>query len=212
MRPSRLLLASNNRGKLVELRALLPAWVEVRTAGELGVVMPEETGATFVDNALLKARAGLAQTGLPTLADDSGLEVEALGGRPGVRSARFAGEPSNDQANNRRLLELLQGVPPALRRARFRSVVAVAAPGEVEFVTEGTIAGRIIEAPRGEGGFGYDPLFLPSDSTRTMAELSAEEKNAISHRAQAFRLAAPRLISLLEACGSAESRIESTQE
>lgn len=151
--------------------------------------MPEETGTTFADNAILKALAGLRQTGMTTLADDSGLEVDALGGAPGVRSARFAGEPSNDEANNRLLLERLQGVPAEDRSGRFRSAVAIALGDGTVHVSEGTIEGVILTAPRGSNGFGYDPLFQPTGLAQTLAELPLAEKNQISHRARALQAA-----------------------
>ena len=194
----RLVLATNNRGKVRELRHLLPDWVDVLTAGEAGITLPEETGRTFSENALLKARAAVAQSSLIAMADDSGLEVDALDGRPGVRSARFAGEHADDDANNRLLLELLSDVPPDRRSARFRSVVAVVTPEGEEHIAEGTIEGTILDVPRGTGGFGYDPLFVPVGETRTMAELTMEEKNAVSHRGKAYRAAADWLISRLQ--------------
>lgn len=194
-----IVLASGNRGKLRELQALLPEWVAVRTAGELGVVLPEETGTTFAENALLKARAAAEQTGLIAVADDSGLVVEALAGAPGVRSARFAGEPADDAANNELLRRRLEGVPAHERRAEFHSTVAVVTPEGEEWLAEGTLAGRITHAPRGSQGFGYDPLFVPEGLDRTLAELTLEEKNAISHRARAFQAAARRLVPLLQA-------------
>lgn len=196
--PAEVVLASNNRGKVRELQSLLPSWVAVRTARDVNVVLPEETGTTFAENALLKARAAVTQTGLLAIADDSGLEVEALAGAPGVRSARFAGEPSNDAANNALLLSRLEAVPAEERAARFRSVVAVVTPEGEEWLAEGTIAGRILLAPRGTNGFGYDPLFVPEGLDQSMAELTLEEKNAISHRALAFREAARRLVPLLQ--------------
>lgn len=191
-------LASNNRGKVEELRQLLPAWVSVQTASEANVKLPEETGETFAENALLKARAAAEQTGSIAVADDSGLEVDALGGAPGVHSARFAGEPSNDAANNALLLERLADVPDSQRAARFRSAVAVVIPDGREHVAEGTVEGTILRQERGSGGFGYDPLFLYTPSKRTLAELTIEEKNQISHRGRAFRNAATWLLPILE--------------
>lgn len=189
------MVASRNRHKLVELEQLLAGVpVEVRALGDYpGSPEVVEDGDTFRDNAVKKAREAAAFTGEWALADDSGLEVDALGGEPGVRSARFAGEPTDDARNNAKLLSLLRGVSPGRRTARFRSVVALAGPdGELETV-EGTVEGRIIEAPRGTGGFGYDPLFLLPDLGRTMAELSPEEKNAVSHRGRAMAALARRL-------------------
>ena len=193
-----IVLASSNRGKLRELQALLPGWVAVRTASELAVVLPEETGTTFAENALLKARAAAHQTGLIAVADDSGLVVEALAGAPGVRSARFAGEPASDEANNALLLRRLENVPRGARGARFHSVVAVVTPEGEEWLAEGTLPGRITRSRRGSHGFGYDPLFVPEGRDQTLAELSLDEKNAISHRAHAFQAAAHRLVPLLE--------------
>lgn len=192
-----IILASSNRGKLIELRRLLPDNYLVRTADEAGVEMPEETGTTFAENATLKALAGLRQTGSITLADDSGLEVDALDGAPGVRSARFAGEPSNDEANNRLLLERLRNIPEERRSGRFRSAVAVALWDGTVHVSEGTLEGAVSRAPRGTNGFGYDPLFQPIGMNRTLAELSLAEKNEISHRARALRAALGWLIEQL---------------
>lgn len=190
-----LVVASRNRHKLRELEQLL-AGVAVALRGldaYPGATEVEEDGQTFRENAVKKARAAAVYTGEWALADDSGLEVDALGGQPGVRSARFAGEPRDDARNNERLLELLAGVPAEGRTARFRSVVALAGPaGELE-VVEGTVEGRIIERPRGTGGFGYDPLFLLPELGKTLAELSPEEKNAVSHRGRAVAALAQRL-------------------
>lgn len=177
---------------------MLPDSVRLLSASESGVMLPEEIGATFVDNALLKARAATEQTGLVAIADDSGLEVDVLGREPGVRSARFAGEPSDDAANNALLLSRLAEVPPEERVARFRSAVAIVTPDGAEFVSEGTLEGTVLRAPRGSGGFGYDPLFVPQGFDRTLAELTMDEKNRISHRGQAVRGAIERLLPLLE--------------
>ena len=193
-----IVLASNNRGKLRELKDLLPDDVEVTTAGELGIDLPDETGTTFEENAYLKARAVASATDAIAVADDSGLEVDALGGAPGVLSARFAGEPSDDTRNNALLLKKLAGVPADQRTARFQSVVTVVGPAGETFNARGTIEGEILETPRGNGGFGYDPLFLVRGYNQTMAELSFDEKNAISHRARAFRGVIGQLTALLE--------------
>ena len=186
-----ILIATRNQGKLAEIaRLLAPLGVELLSLADFPQ-LPDtpEVGESFEENALLKARAAAAATGLVTLADDSGLEVEALGGRPGVQSQRFA---PTDQERIERLLGLLAG-RPAPWRARFVAAVAIAAPdGRAEVVT-GAVSGTILPTPRGTGGFGYDPVFLPDGSERTMAELSPQEKNAISHRGRAFRLAAARL-------------------
>lgn len=194
----RIVLASNNEGKLAELRRLLPDDVIVESAREAGVVLPEETESTFAGNALLKARAAVDQTRLIALADDSGLEIDALGGAPGVRSARYAGEPSDDAANNELVRQRLAAVPVDERTARFRSAVAVVLPDGREHVSEGVVEGTILETPRGTGGFGYDPLFQPVGYSRSMAELSIDEKNRISHRGKALLAASRWLLPILE--------------
>lgn len=147
--------------------------------------LPPETGATYRENALLKARAVHAALKLPALGDDSGIEVDALGGAPGVRSARYAGESAGDAENNARLLEVLRGRPASERRARFRCVLALVGPAGEETVVEGVCAGRILESPRGDHGFGYDPLFLPDGMTESFAQLPQAVKDRISHRARA---------------------------
>jgi len=185
-------VATNNPGKLAELRRLLQgSGYEVRSPAELCVPFHvEETGTTYRENAALKAEAAARLTGLPALADDSGLEVDVLGGRPGPLSARYGGEGLDDAARVQLLLRELEGVPDEKRRARFRAVVAVAVPGEPTRFFEDTVEGTIARAPRGSGGFGYDPVFIPLGMTRTMAELTPEEKDAISHRGKALRAAA----------------------
>ena len=195
----RIVLASNNAGKIAELRRLLPAWVAVQSARDANVTLPEETESSFAGNALLKARAAVGQAGRIALADDSGLEIEALGGEPGVRSARFAGEPSDDRANNALVLERMARITGAGRAARFRSAVAIVLPDGREHVSEGSVEGVILDRPRGSGGFGYDPLFQPLGHECTMAQLSVEEKNRISHRGRALRAAACWLLPILEA-------------
>ena len=188
-----LVLASGNRGKAREIGALLaPLGWTLLNQSDLGVAEVEETGATFLANALLKARHAATATGRPALADDSGLEVDALDGAPGVRSARYAGG-GGDAANVAKLLEALRGVPPARRGARFRCVLAlVRSPDDAApLIAEGVWEGAIAEAPRGANGFGYDPVFLVPGLARTAAELDPAEKNARSHRGQALaRLAA----------------------
>ncbi len=181
-------LASRNAKKAAELRALLaPLGIAVRALDEFpGAPEPEETGATFEENARIKAAAALEFTGLAALADDSGLEVDALDGAPGVRSARFAGEGAGDGENNALLLRKLAGVPPERRGGRFVSVIALARPGREPLLFRGECAGSILPEPRGEGGFGYDPLFLSADLGKSFAEASGEEKNGISHRARAL--------------------------
>jgi XTP/dITP diphosphohydrolase len=185
----RLVLASNNAGKLKEFAQLLaPIGFELHPQGEFNVPEAEEPHATFVENALAKARHAARLTGLPSLADDSGVCVNALGGAPGVYSARYAGEPSDDARNNQRLLEALRVVPTDQRGARFRCVAAYVDPARgVEILRSGVCDGEILRAPRGVLGFGYDPLFLLPRLGKTMAELPVDEKNQLSHRAAAFR-------------------------
>ena len=182
-------LASSNPGKLAELRALLePAGMDVVPQDAFGVDPPEETGLTFVENALIKARGACAATGLPALADDSGVVVDALGGAPGVRSARYAGDGASDADNLARLLEALVGVEPPDRGAAFVCALVYLrhAHDPCPIVCEGVWRGRILDAPRGGGGFGYDPVFFVETLGRTAAELSRAEKNAVSHRGQAL--------------------------
>ena len=182
----KLVIATRNKHKLQELRALLAGWpVELRSALDFpGVPEVAEDGDTFEANAIKKAAALAQAAGLWTLADDSGLEVDALGGEPGVRSARYAGEPSDDAANNRKLLAELDGV--SNRRARFRCVVALASPSGAAQTAEGRCEGHLLLSPRGGGGFGYDPLFVPDGYDLTFAELDPAIKNRISHRARAL--------------------------
>ena len=170
----RVVLASANAGKLRELTALLaPLGLELVTLASLGIESPPETGETFRDNALIKARHAAAASGLPALADDSGIEVDALGGKPGVRSARFAGENASHAENLAKLLLDLHAVPEGLRGARFQCRIAfVRGPDDAHpLVAEGTWEGRIGTAPRGSGGFGYDPVFVPTGFASTAAEL-----------------------------------------
>ncbi len=198
--PMTVVLASANRGKLAELQQLLGDSVHVVSAIEMGITMPEETGTSFADNATLKADAAFEQTGHMTLADDSGLEVDALDGRPGVYSARFAGPDATDAENNEKLLAELAQVPEGLRSARFRSAIAIRLDRETLLVFEGTCEGAVGFEPKGTGGFGYDPLFyLPNG--RTMAELEPDEKNAVSHRGHAMRQAVPVLLEHINAKG-----------
>jgi XTP/dITP diphosphohydrolase len=192
----RVVLATGNRAKAGEIRALLgPDW-EVRLQGEFGVRPVEETGTTFLENALLKARHAAAATGWPAIADDSGIEVDALGGAPGVRSARFAGETASDADNLERLLAEMIDVAAERRSARFRCVIVlVRSPADPEpLVAEGCWEGRITRCPRGSSGFGYDPVFEDPATGLTAAELPAVEKNRRSHRGQATR-ALQRLLS-----------------
>ena len=188
--PGRVVLASGNAGKLAEIRALLAgSGLELVPQSDFDVPEVEETGTTFVENAIIKARHAASHAGLPAIADDSGLEVDALGGAPGVRSARFAGPDADDAANNRLLLERLAGRPAAQRSARFRCVMVflpdAASPAPV--IREATWEGRIGETPRGDNGFGYDPLFLPAGKAGSSAELPPAKKNRLSHRGQALR-------------------------
>ena len=182
-------LASSNPGKLAEMGALLdPAGVRVVPQDALAVEPPAETGLTFVENALIKARAACAATGLPAIADDSGLVVDALGGAPGVRSARYAGEGATDGDNVARLLESLEGVVGPERGAAFVCAIVWLrhARDPCPIVCEGVWEGRVLDAPRGDGGFGYDPVFFVEALGRTAAELSRAEKNVVSHRGQAL--------------------------
>ncbi|MGH8280071.1 MAG: RdgB/HAM1 family non-canonical purine NTP pyrophosphatase [Gammaproteobacteria bacterium] len=186
----RIVLATGNPGKLREMRALLGGTgIEVLPQTELGVRTVAETGGTFLENALLKARNAARQTGLPALADDSGLEVNALHGAPGVHSARYAGAHGNDQANVDKLLRALQGVPGAQRSARFCCALVLVrhADDPAPLVSEATWEGSILEARRGANGFGYDPVFLAAGAQRSAAELPSAEKNRLSHRGQALR-------------------------
>lgn len=192
----RFLLASRNAKKLAELRRILaPALPDVEVVG-LDDVAPydevPESGATFADNALIKAREGHRHTGLPTVADDSGLTVEALNGMPGVLSARWAGSHGDDEANLRLVLDQVGDVPDERLRAAFVCAVAyVDDAGEI--LTEGRMPGHLVREPRGDNGFGYDPIFVADGHTRTSAELDVDEKDAISHRGQALRALAGRL-------------------
>jgi XTP/dITP diphosphohydrolase len=186
----KVVLASGNAGKVREFAALLAArHIEVIPQSQFGIVPPEETGSTFLDNALLKARHAAAASGLAALADDSGIEVDALRGRPGVRSARYAGEQASDAENMRLLLSELTGVPEAQRLARYRCVlVLVRDPEDPDpVIASGIWEGRVLGAPRGAGGFGYDPVFQPEGLAVSAAELPPAQKNRLSHRAQALR-------------------------
>jgi XTP/dITP diphosphohydrolase len=182
----RLVVASHNQGKVREISALLaPLGVEAVSAGELGLPEPEETETTFVGNAALKARAAAEASGLPALADDSGLEVFALGGAPGVFSARWAGPNKDFRAAMERVWRELQDKSATDFSARFVCVLALARAGRVE-TFEGEARGRIVWPPRGEHGFGYDPIFVPDGQTRTFGEMRHEEKLPLTHRARAF--------------------------
>ncbi|GAA4131888.1 RdgB/HAM1 family non-canonical purine NTP pyrophosphatase [Actinomadura keratinilytica] len=212
---TRIVLATRNAGKIAELRAIL---ADLRSADGSGVEVvglaefpgaPEvaETESSFAGNALLKARAIAAHTGLPAVADDSGLCVDALNGMPGVLSARWSGRfgdaaGDKDRANLDLVLDQLADVPAPHRGAAFVCAAALVLPGGAEHCVEGRLRGRILDAPRGTGGFGYDPIFLPEGETRSTAELAPEEKNAISHRGRAFR----ELAALLPEALAAASR------
>ncbi|HWC32992.1 MAG TPA: RdgB/HAM1 family non-canonical purine NTP pyrophosphatase [Actinomycetota bacterium] len=186
--PERLVIASRNPGKIREIRSICADWpVAWLTHGELEWPEVEETGESYLENALLKARSVAGATGEAALADDSGIEVDALGGAPGPRSARYAGEEASDEANLRALIRAVAGVPAGGRTARYRAVAVVAWPGGRELTGEGACEGVLGTKPRGSGGFGYDPIFEPMGAGRTMAELSPEEKDRISHRGRALR-------------------------
>ena len=184
-----LVLATGNRGKARELQALLGPGFELLLQSDLGIEAVEETGVSFEENALLKARNAAAATGLPALADDSGLEVDALGGAPGVWSARYAGPAASDAENIDRLLRELDAVPDARRTARFRCVLVWlrSADDPAPLIATGTWEGRIARVPRGTFGFGYDPVFIDLATGLTAAELSPERKNDVGHRGQALR-------------------------
>jgi XTP/dITP diphosphohydrolase len=192
----RIVLASGNRGKLRELDALLaPLGHDVIAQSEYGIDTPPETGSTFLENAMLKARYASQKTRLPALADDSGIEVDALDGKPGIYSARYAGENATDIENLRKLLVELTAVAFDQRTARYQcAVVLVRAPDDPEpIVTHGTWEGRILTMPRGTGGFGYDPVFQPQGHDRSAAEMDPALKNQLSHRGQALQALIARL-------------------
>ena len=195
----RIVLASSNPGKLREFNALFAdSGCEVVTQASLGIDDVEETGLTFVENALLKARHAAQVSGLPALADDSGLCVEALNGAPGLYSARYAGGHGDSAANNAKLLQTLDGMPPDQRRAFFMCALVLLrhAADPTPLIVEGRWHGRVLEAPRGPGGFGYDPLFLPDGQTQSAAELDPALKNRLSHRGQAMAKLQSRLKEL----------------
>lgn len=185
----RLVIASNNKGKIAELTDLLkPLGLTPVAQGELGVGEAEEPAVTFVENAILKARHAARVTGLPALADDSGLAVDALGGQPGVRSARYAGESASDDDNVRALLAAMADIPEEQRTAQFHCVLVYLrhADDPTPVICHGRWPGRILEQPRGESGFGYDPVFLVPETGTSAAELSREDKSRISHRGRAL--------------------------
>jgi XTP/dITP diphosphohydrolase len=197
---TRAVLASANPGKLREFAALLaPFSMELIPQAQLGIRPAIESGTTFLENALLKARHAAHHAHLAALADDSGIEVDALGGRPGVRSARFAAEGASDAENLRHLLAELHEVPDGFRQARYQCVIVFvrAASDHAPLIAHGTWQGSIAHAPRGRGGFGYDPVFVPAGEQSTAAELSSVQKNALSHRGQALRA----LVAMLDSGG-----------
>ncbi|SED75622.1 XTP/dITP diphosphohydrolase [Ruania alba] len=202
-RPS-LVLATHNAHKVRELRAILAEagiasddTAGIVGAGDVGAPEPVEDGVTFAENALIKARALVVHTGVAAIADDSGLAVDVLGGAPGIFSARWAGAHGDDQANLDLLLAQLADVPEQHRGAAFVCAAALVTPDGTEHVELGQLRGTLLPAPRGEGGFGYDPILRPDGESRSCAELTPEEKNAISHRGQAFRAIAPRVVTAL---------------
>ena len=197
---ARLLVATRNQGKLRELADLLAdVPFELVSLADVGIdVDVEETGVTFEDNAALKAETYRDLSGMLTLADDSGLEVDALGGEPGVRSARYAGPGATDADRVQLLLKNLESTSEPSRTARFRCVIAIASPERGTQLFSGSCQGRIVSEPRGENGFGYDPVFLFPDLGLTMAELTSEQKNAVSHRALAVSKAASALANLYQ--------------
>ena len=196
----RLVLATRNEKKLVELRRILAPLVDAEVVG-LGDVPAydevPETGATFAENALIKAREAAARTGLPAVADDSGLAVDALNGMPGVLSARWSGAGHTDDSNLRLVLDQTAAVPDDRRGAAFLCAAALVLPDGTERVVAGRLDGTLIREPRGTNGFGYDPAFVPEGDTRTTAEMDAAEKDAISHRGRAFRALAPHIAEAL---------------
>lgn len=192
----KLVIASNNRGKIAELTGLLtPLGFEPVAQGELGVGEVEEPAVTFIENALIKARHAAQVTGLPALADDSGLAVDALGGQPGVRSARYAGDNATDRENLEALLAAMAGVPDEQRAAQFHCVLVYLrhADDPTPIVCHGVWPGSVLRAPRGDGGFGYDPIFLVPELAVSAAELSREQKSRISHRGRALQALVARL-------------------
>lgn len=199
-----IVLASNNPGKVREIGQILANLeMEVLPQSEFNISEVEETGLTFVENAILKARNAALHSHLPALADDSGLEVDALNGAPGIYSARFAGVNASDAENLQKLLEDIKDVPDEKRTARFQCLMVYLRHENdpTPLICQGTWEGRIIKAPRGESGFGYDPVFFVPDNNCTSAELSAEKKNALSHRGQALR----QLVAALQQTNKAHS-------
>ncbi|NDA39335.1 MAG: XTP/dITP diphosphatase [Actinobacteria bacterium] len=192
---STLVIATRNKGKIAEIARILSfdSSIQIRSVSEFKLADIEETGATFEENAALKALTVARATGFAALADDSGLEVDALNGAPGIFSARFAGSHGDDQANNEKLLAELASVAPNKRTARFVAVIAVAKPDGSTIMARGELLGEIALSLRGENGFGYDPLFLPQGSAKTLGEFEPGRKDEISHRAKALAEIAPRI-------------------
>lgn len=206
-----IVLATHNQGKVREFRALLAAQPQLQglsgfdpaaavvDAATAGCSDVPETGVTFRENSLLKARAVAAQTGLPAVADDSGLAVEVLGGAPGIFSARWAGQQASDENNRRLLLQQLADIGPEHRSAAFICVASLVTPDGQEFTAEGRLEGTLLTAEAGDGGFGYDSILQPVGETRSCAQLSMAEKNAISHRGKAFTALVPHIVEALAA-------------
>ena len=200
---ARLILATHNPHKVRELADILSPLIAgfspemIVGAGGLGIEEPVEDGVSFTENALIKARLVAQRTGLPTVADDSGLCVDIMGGAPGIFSARWCGHHGDDRANLQLLLDQLRDVPEENRGASFVCAAVLVSPAGLERHCLGKMSGKLLDAPRGEGGFGYDPIFLAEGQERTNAELSPEEKNALSHRGKAFRALTPRSRPLL---------------
>lgn len=197
--PPRVVLATGNRGKLRELLDLLgPHGVAIVPQAEFGIEPPPETGASFEENALIKARNAARIAGLPAIADDSGIEADALHGAPGVHSARYAGEHATDADNVNKLRAALRAVPTSARSARYRCVIAFvrAADDPDPVMAHGVWEGRLIDTPLGDGGFGYDPIFVPEGEILTVAQLPADRKNSHSHRGQALRALLRALLAL----------------
>ena len=201
-----LVLATRNQGKIIEFRrildALAPGAIQLIGVDQFpDLVDVEETGSTFEENSLLKSRYTCQATGLPAIADDSGLCVDALGGEPGIFSARWAGSHGNDQANLEKVLEQLKDVPYEKRTAHFMCVASLVLPDGREHVAQGRFDGHILHAPVGENGFGYDPIFQPLGLDISSAQMSAEEKDLVSHRGKSLRAIAPHVIHLLGSLG-----------
>ena len=200
---ARLVFATSNAHKVSELEAILaPAWEGfeagcVARMSDFDMASPVEDGVTFEENSLIKARALARATGLAAIADDSGITVDVLGGAPGIFSARWSGSHGDDEANLRLLLDQLSDVPDRHRGAAFVSAAVLVTPGGREFVERGEVRGTLTSSPRGEGGFGYDPIFVPEGFEVTTAQMSAEQKNAISHRGIAFRALMPHIVEYL---------------